>query len=174
MSLTLRMTWAAVAWALALGGGVPGPSPAGRAPAADLPANTDAEFHANPNHARPHSRDNGPIHGLGTQTALDEDATIAQNEQTKVIESFLTNPAGDEIEIDVKNVTFAELNTPPYKASVDFDKRYVAPGTRQERKRETYVAHIDFTLRETVPNAFVRVNPLGLQITYFRVDQAFQ
>ncbi len=40
---------------------------------------TDAEFHANPNHARPHSRDNGPIHGLGTQTPLDENATIAQN-----------------------------------------------------------------------------------------------
>jgi hypothetical protein len=25
-----------------------------------------------------------------------------------------------------------------------------------------------------VPNEFVRVNPLGLQITYFRVDQAFE
>ena len=40
---------------------------------------TDAEFHANPNHARPHSRSGGAIHGLGTQTPLDEDATIAQN-----------------------------------------------------------------------------------------------
>ena len=40
---------------------------------------TDAEFHANPNHARPHSRNNGAIHGLGTQTPLDENATIAQN-----------------------------------------------------------------------------------------------
>jgi hypothetical protein len=25
-----------------------------------------------------------------------------------------------------------------------------------------------------VPNALVRVNPLGLQISYFRVDQAFE
>jgi len=25
-----------------------------------------------------------------------------------------------------------------------------------------------------VPNDYVRVNPLGLQITYFRVDQAFE
>jgi hypothetical protein len=25
-----------------------------------------------------------------------------------------------------------------------------------------------------VPNAFVQVNPLGLQITHFRVDQAFK
>ena len=40
---------------------------------------TDAEFQANPNHARPHSRNDGPIHGLGTQAPLDENATIAQN-----------------------------------------------------------------------------------------------
>src|SRR5262245_58196567 len=101
------------------------------------------------------------------------DATIAQNDQTRVIEAFLVNASGDEVDIDVKNVTFAELNQPPYKASVDFEKRYFAPGTRQERKRETYVAQIDFVLRDAVPNGFIRVNPLGLQITYFRVDQAF-
>ena len=32
----------------------------------------------------------------------------------------------------------------------------------------------DFVMRDHVPNEFVRVNPLGLQITYFRVDQAFE
>ena len=37
-----------------------------------------------------------------------------------------------------------------------------------------YVAQLDFVLRDAVPNAFIRVNPLGLQVTYFRVDQAFQ
>jgi type IV secretory pathway TrbF-like protein len=101
------------------------------------------------------------------------DATIAQNDQGRVMETFLTTPSADEIEVDVKNVTFVDLSKTPYKASVDFDKILYAPGTRQERKRETYIAQIDFTLRDTVPNAFVRVNPLGLQITYFRVDQAF-
>ena len=40
---------------------------------------TNAEFQANPNHARPHSRSGGAIHGLGKQTPLDENATIAQN-----------------------------------------------------------------------------------------------
>ncbi|HWC57326.1 MAG TPA: serine hydrolase [Sphingomicrobium sp.] len=40
---------------------------------------TDPEFQANPNHARPHSRNTGPIHGLGKQAPLDENATIAQN-----------------------------------------------------------------------------------------------
>ncbi len=50
----------------------------------------------------------------------------------------------------------------------------MAPGTGQERTRETYVAQIDFVMRDAVPNAFMRVNPLGLQIAYFRVDQAFE
>ena len=40
---------------------------------------TDAEFQADPNHARPHSRNTGTIHGMGTQAPLDENATIAQN-----------------------------------------------------------------------------------------------
>ena len=40
---------------------------------------TDAGFYASANHARPHSRSGGPIHGLGVQTALGKDATIAQN-----------------------------------------------------------------------------------------------
>ena len=40
---------------------------------------TDAEFQASADHARPHSRNSGPIHGLGAQSPLDEDATIAQN-----------------------------------------------------------------------------------------------
>lgn len=101
-------------------------------------------------------------------------ATIAQNEQSRVIEVFLTNASDDEVDIDVKNVTFGELSKSPYKASVDFEKHYLALGTRQERKRETYVAQVDFVLRDVVPNAFIPVNPLGLQVTYFRVDQAFQ
>ena len=102
------------------------------------------------------------------------DATIAHNEQSRVIEAFLTNPSGEEIDIDVKNVTFGELSKPPYKASVDFEKRLFMSGTRQERTRETYVAQMDFVLRDAVPNAFIRVNPLGIQITYVRVDQAFE
>ncbi|HEX5239265.1 MAG TPA: serine hydrolase [Sphingomicrobium sp.] len=40
---------------------------------------SDAEYQANPDRARPHSRNSGPIHGLGKQVPLDENATIAQN-----------------------------------------------------------------------------------------------
>ena len=102
------------------------------------------------------------------------DATIAENDQSRTIEQFLTNPSSDEVDVQVQNVSLSELAKPPYKASVTFQKIYYSPGTRTERQRETYVAQVDFGLRERVPNEFVRVNPLGLQIAYFRVDQAFQ
>jgi type IV secretory pathway component VirB8 len=36
------------------------------------------------------------------------------------------------------------------------------------------VAQLTFVLKDQVPNAIVPVNPLGLAITYFRVDQAFK
>jgi type IV secretion system protein VirB5 len=102
------------------------------------------------------------------------DATIAQNEQSRTMEAFLTNPSAEEVDIVVQNVSLSELTKPPYKASVVFQKVLYMPGTRSERARQSYVAQLDFVLRDHVPNEFVRVNPLGLQITYFRVDQAFE
>jgi len=101
------------------------------------------------------------------------DATIAQNQRSQAIENFLVGNF-DEIEIQVKNVTLDELKTPPYKAAVDFEKVYYGLGNRQEKKRETFVVQVNFILRDQIPNAMVLVNPLGLAITYFRVDQAFQ
>ncbi len=101
------------------------------------------------------------------------DATIAQNQRAQTIETFLGGN-GDEIEVLVKNVTLDELKAAPYKATVDFEKVFYGQGSRQEKKRETFVAQITFVLRDQIPNALVLVNPLGLTITYFRVDQAFQ
>jgi type IV secretion system protein VirB5 len=101
-------------------------------------------------------------------------ATIAQNEQSRLIEVFLTNPSSDEIDVVVQNVSLSDLAKSPHKASVSFQKVLYTPGTRIERSRRTYISQIDFVLRDQVPNEFVRVNPLGLQVTYFRVDQAFE
>ena len=86
----------------------------------------------------------------------------------------MTNPSADEVDVVVRNVSLSELTKPPYKASVSFQKVVYTPGTRSERTRQTYIAQVDFVIREHVPNEFVRVNPLGLQVTYFRVDQAFE
>ncbi|MGH9159870.1 MAG: VirB8/TrbF family protein [Vicinamibacteraceae bacterium] len=98
---------------------------------------------------------------------------IAQANKTRSIEQFLVG-TGDEIDIDVKNVTLAELKTPPYKAAVDFQKVYSTVGLRQEHRRETSVAQIEFVLRDQIPADLIPVNPLGLTITYFREDQAFR
>lgn len=102
------------------------------------------------------------------------DATIAQNDQSRTLEGFLTNSSADEVDVIVQNVSLSELTSAPFKASISFQKVFYAPGTRHERTRETHVAQVDFVLRSHVPNTFVRVNPLGLQIAYFRVDQAFE
>jgi type IV secretory pathway TrbF-like protein len=101
-------------------------------------------------------------------------ATIAQNDQSRTIELFLTSPSADEVDVVVQNVSLSELAKPPYRASVSFQKVLYTPGTRHERARQTHIAQVEFVLREHVPNEFVRVNPLGLQVTHFRVDQAFE
>ena len=100
------------------------------------------------------------------------DAVIEANKKTNVIESFLTG-ASEEIEVAVKNVAIEDLRKPPYRAVVDFEKLYLAPD-RTVTRREKYVANIVFAVKDHVPNAMVPVNPLGLTITYFREDQAFQ
>jgi len=100
------------------------------------------------------------------------DATIDANKKSGAIERFLTGE-GDEIEVHVKNVTLEDLRQPPYRATVEFEQVYLAPATRTELKRETYVAHVVFVLKDHVDNARIPINPLGLTVTYFREDQAF-
>jgi type IV secretory pathway TrbF-like protein len=101
------------------------------------------------------------------------DATIEVNKKSKLIETFLAGE-GDEIEIEVENVTIEDLRQPPYKATVDFEKIYYSRADHRETRREKYVASFVFVVRDRVPNAWIPVNPLGLTITYFREDQAFQ
>lgn len=101
------------------------------------------------------------------------DATIEANKKNKTIETFIAGQ-GSEIEIVVRNVAIEDLRTSPFRASVDFDKVHYNAGDHIESKRERFTAHFVFVVKERVPNAFIPINPLGLTITYFREDQAFQ
>jgi len=101
------------------------------------------------------------------------DATMAADQRARTIETFLAGTA-DEREVQVRNVTLDDLKAPPYKAAVEFDEVNYAFGSRVETSRARFVAQLTFVLRDQVPNALVLVNPLGLTITYFRVDQAFR
>jgi type IV secretory pathway component VirB8 len=101
------------------------------------------------------------------------DAQMARRDASEVIAKFLAE-RGDEIDIDIKNVSFIDLRQPPFRATVDFERVYESSAEGTELRRELYVANFTFVLKEDVPNTMVQVNPLGLTITYFREDQAFQ
>ena len=91
-----------------------------------------------------------------------------------IIKKFLTNPSAPEIDIDVKKVALEEMQSPPYKARVDFSMVYYSPSDHSELKRDLYTANVVFVFKTKVPNELIPINPLGLAITYFREDEAFK
>ena len=101
------------------------------------------------------------------------DAIIEANKKVKVIETFLAS-GNDEVDIDVKNVAIEDLRKAPYKATVEFEKVFFARADYKETRRERYIANFVFTIKQPVANALIPVNPLGITITYFRQDQAFE
>jgi type IV secretory pathway TrbF-like protein len=100
------------------------------------------------------------------------DSLMAAGGRTAV-DDFVANPSANEVDIEVRQVTLTDLSIPPYQASVDFVATEYAAANRTTRKQQTFTAQVAFTLRESVPNAYVRVNPLGLQITQLQVYEAF-
>ena len=90
-----------------------------------------------------------------------------------IIKDFLADPSKPEIDIDVKNVAIEQLDKPPYRARVDFYMVYYSPADHSELKRALYTANFVFFFRSQVPNELIPINPLGLTITNFREDEAF-
>jgi len=91
-----------------------------------------------------------------------------------IIRKFLTNSSAPEIDIDVKKVALEPMQTPPYRARVDFYMVYYSPADHSELKRDLYTANFVFAFKSRVPNEQIPINPLGLTVTYFREDQAFK
>src|SRR6202047_5287611 len=91
-----------------------------------------------------------------------------------IIKKFITNTAAPEIDVDVKKVALEEMQTPPFRARVDFYMVYYSPADHSELKRDLYSANFVFVFKSQVPNELIPINPLGMTITYFREDQAFK
>lgn len=91
-----------------------------------------------------------------------------------LIKKFITNTAAPEIDVDVKKVALEEIQTPPFRAHVDFYLVYYSPSDHSELKRDLYTANFVFVFRSQVPNELIPINPLGLTVTYFREDEAFK
>src|SRR5271163_2363091 len=91
-----------------------------------------------------------------------------------IIKKFITNTAAPEIDVDVKKVALEEMQTPPFRARVDFYMVYYSPADHSELKRDLYTANFVFLFKSHVPNELIPINPLGMTITYFREDEAFK
>src|SRR5271165_4280395 len=91
-----------------------------------------------------------------------------------IITKFITNTAAPEVDVDVKKVALEEMQTPPFRARVDFYMVYYSPADHSELKRDLYTANFVFLFKSQVPNQLIPINPLGMTITYFREDQAFK
>jgi type IV secretory pathway component VirB8 len=91
-----------------------------------------------------------------------------------IIKKFITNTAAPEIDVDVKKVALEEMQTPPFRARVDFYMVYYSPADHSELKRDLYTANFLFVFKSQVPNELIPINPLGLSVTYFREDEAFK
>ena len=91
-----------------------------------------------------------------------------------IIKKFLMNNSASEIDVEVKKVALEDMQTPPFKARVDFYLVYYSPADHSEIKRDLYTANFVFVFKSKVPNELIPINPLGIAITYFREDQAFK
>jgi type IV secretion system protein VirB5 len=91
-----------------------------------------------------------------------------------IIKKFLINTSASEIDVEVKKVALEDMQTPPFKARVDFYMVYYSSADHSEIKRDLYTANFVFVFKSKVPNELIPINPLGLAITYFREDQAFK
>jgi type IV secretion system protein VirB5 len=91
-----------------------------------------------------------------------------------IIKKFLMNTSAPEIDVEVKKVALEDMQSPPFKARVDFYMVYYSPADHSEIKRDLYTANFVFVFKTKVPNELIPINPLGVAITYFREDQAFK
>jgi type IV secretory pathway TrbF-like protein len=98
---------------------------------------------------------------------------IAHSKKDDTIHAFLSNPAAPEVDIEVDKVALESMQKPPYRASVDFTQIEYAPADHSVLRRTRYTANFVFVFKEDVPSELIPINPLGLTITYFRQDEAF-
>lgn len=95
----------------------------------------------------------------------------ARDRRTQWLPRFL-NSTDDDTDVVVNNVVIEDLQNEPYRARVEFTKIFSNQGGG-ESKRENWAAEFVFRINPDIPNQLIVHNPLGLAITYFREDQAF-
>ncbi len=102
-----------------------------------------------------------------------QSATLARIKQAKTLDTFLLDPSAPNVDIEIKAVVLDDIRQAPYRAHIEFEKVFYSPSDQQEQSRERWTANIIYGFRDSVPNAMLLVNPLGVSISYVHEDQAF-
>jgi len=100
-------------------------------------------------------------------------AVIEQERKDNIIQTYVKDSTLPYVDVEVKNIVLDDLRQSPYSARIEFEKVYTNPADHTEIKRERWTASVTYVFRESVKNNELSVNPLGLAIVRFRVDQAF-
>jgi len=98
---------------------------------------------------------------------------MEQHRKDDTVHKFLANPSSPQVDVQVEKVALDAMQSPPYRASVDFYQVEYAPADHSLLKKTLHTANFVFQFKDEVPNELIPVNPLGLTITYFRQDEAF-
>ena len=98
---------------------------------------------------------------------------IEQERKAQTIPTYLKDSGLPYVTIVVKNVILDDLRMSPYSARIEFERIYTNAQDMHELKREQLTASVTYVFRDSVHNQQLAVNPLGLTIIRFRVDQAF-
>lgn len=108
---------------------------------------------------------------------------IGADDTTDALQGFIRDRSAKEIETVAKKVTLedvrqagtgADTRIVGGKASIDFMKAYIEPNNTNARTTKTFTAQVVFEVLADVPNHFIPVNPIGLQITHIHVDESFE
>ena len=100
-------------------------------------------------------------------------AVIEQEQKSNLISTYVKDSTLPYVDIEVKNVILDDLRQSPYSARIEFDKVFTNSGDQSVLKREKWTATVTYVFNPQVSNEKTTVDPLGLTIIRFRVDQAF-
>jgi type IV secretory pathway TrbF-like protein len=100
-------------------------------------------------------------------------AVIEQEQKNNLIATYVKDSTLPYVDVEVKSVILDDLRQSPYSARIEFDKVFTNPGDQSVMKREQWTATVTYVFNPQVSNEKTTVDPLGLTIIRFRVDQAF-
>lgn len=102
-----------------------------------------------------------------------QNATLARVNKAKTLDTFLLDPGQPNVDVEIDAVVLEDTRQTPYRAQIEFQKIFRAPGDAEEQRRERWTANVIYGFRDEVPNQMLLSNPLGLVISYVHEDQAF-